>query len=346
MFETFRIRSRPELSVYRPINNVAVIVRVAGLYGLDPRKLLEGSHIDIADVEDPHKIITTLQELHIERRGIQLIPEPWIGLELGRHFHLGAKGKLGIAAMCCENGVEALQLLITYIDLASTHFQYDIWTEGKTGFARMRELIGFKDMRRYICEAEMASLYTMTSLIMEDAAVFKELHIAYPAPAYADRYRELFHCPVVFGAPHHLIVFNAELLYKPLKLANPLAKKMLEQECAQLSARLREHTSISDKIRHELSFGAHDYPTLEQLARRINLSPRTIRRHLTTEATSYKDILSDLRRSQALEMIQSTDLPMEKIALKLGYSDVANFYHAFKGWTGSTPGSYRKAGTA
>jgi AraC-like DNA-binding protein len=344
MFEAFHIRSRPDLPVYRPINNVAVIVRVAGLYGIDPRKLLEGSGIDIADVEDPHKIITTLQELYIDRRGLQLIPEPWIGLELGRHFHLGAKGKLGIAAMCCENGIEALKLLITYIDLASTHFQYEIWTEGETGYARMRELVRFKDIRRYICEAEMASLYTMTSLIMENAAVFKELHIAYPAPAYAGHYRDIFHCPVNFGAPEHMITFDAGLLFKPLKLANPLAKKVLEQECAQLCTRLREHTSITDKIRHELSFGQCDYPTLEQLARRINLSPRTIRRHLTTEATSYKDILSDLRRLQALEMIQSTDLPMEKIALKLGYSDVANFYHAFKGWTGSTPGSFRKPG--
>ena len=344
MSEAFHIRSRPDLPIYRPINNVAVLARVASQYGIDATTLLQGSGLEIADVEDPHRIITTLQELAIERRGIQLIPEPWIGLELGRHFHLGAKGKLGVAAMCCDNGREALQLLITYIDLASTHFQYEIWTDGSVGYARMRELAGFSDIRRYICEAEMASLYTMVSLIIEDAQAFQELRIAYPAPAYVGRYREVFHCPVVFGAPEHLITFDAGLLAKPLKLANALAKKVLEAECAELSARLREHASLTDRIRHELSFGPDGFPTLEQLARRINLSPRTIRRHLTTEATSYKDILADMRRSQAMHLISSTELPMEKIALKLGYSDVANFYHAFKGWTGGTPGSFRKPG--
>jgi len=344
MSEAFHIRSRPDLPVYRPINNVAVLVRVASQYGIDAPTLLQGSGLEIADVGDPHKIITTLQELAIERRGTQLIPEPWIGLELGRHFHLGAKGKLGVAAMCCENGLEALQLLITYIDLASTHFQYEIWNEGGQGYARMRELPGFGDIRRYICEAEMASLYTMVSLIIEDTQAFQELHIAYPAPAYASRYREVFHCPVVFGGPDHLICFDAGLLSKPLKLANSLAKKVLEAECKELCARLREHSSLTDRVRHELSFGPDGYPTLEQLAKRINLSPRTIRRRLTEEAASYKDILADMRRSQAMHLIRSTHLPMEKIAVKLGYSDVANFYHAFKGWTGGTPGSFRKPG--
>lgn len=341
MSEAFHIRSRPDLPVYRPINNVAVLARVASQYGIDATTLLQGSGLEIADVEDPHRIITTLQELAIERRGIQLIPEPWIGLELGRHFHLGAKGKLGVAAMCCDNGLEALQLLITYIDLASTHFQYEIWNEGSVGYARLRELTGFSDIRRYICEAEMASLYTMVSLIIEDTQAFQELRIAYPAPAYASRYREIFHCPVVFGASEHLIIFDAALLAKPLKLANALAKKVLEAECAELSARLRDYSSLADRIRHEISFGPDGYPTLEQLARRINFSPRTIRRRLTMEDTSYKDILSGMRRTQAMHLIRSTDLPMEKIADKLGYSDVANFYHAFKGWTGGTPGSFR-----
>lgn len=101
---------------------------------------------------------------------------------------------------------------------------------------------------------------------------------------------------------------------------------------------------LADRIRHELSFGPDGYPTLEQLARRINLSPRTIRRRLTMENTSYKNIVSDMRRSQAMHLIRSTQLPMEKIAVKLGNSDLANFYHAFKGWTGGTPASFRKPG--
>jgi len=33
---------------------------------------------------------------------------------------------------------------------------------------------------------------------------------------------------------------------------------------------------------------------------------------------------------------------MEQIATELGYSDLANFYRAFKGWTGHNPSYHRK----
>lgn len=80
-------------------------------------------------------------------------------------------------------------------------------------------------------------------------------------------------------------------------------------------------------------------------ARRINLSPRTIRR-LTMEATSDKEILADLHRARAMELIQSTDLPMEKTAVRLGSGDVADSRHASKGRTGTTPRSCRIPGLA
>jgi AraC-like DNA-binding protein len=60
------------------------------------------------------------------------------------------------------------------------------------------------------------------------------------------------------------------------------------------------------------------------------------------EGTSYKDILCEIRKHHALELIRTTDFSMAKISELLCYSDVASFHHAFKVWTGTTPASYRK----
>lgn len=345
MRTSLHISSKTDLPVYRPINNVTVWIQIAAQHGIGARALLEGSGINISDVNDPYKLITTLQELNIARQCSKMIPAPWSHLELGRQFHLGAKGKLGIAAMCCNNGMESLKLLITYIDLASSYFQYEIHTEGNKGYAHLRELPGIEGIGHFICEAELSSLHTILAQILDDPSVFKKLNFAYPAPAHAARYREIFKCPVEFGAPEHLITFDAGLLAKPLKLANSLTRKMLEKECAQLCARLRESISITDRVKHEILLGQSPYPTLAQLARRINLSESTLRRQLAGEKTSYRDILSVLRYTQALDLLRSTDMPIEKIAFRLGYSEVANFHHAFKEWTGETPGSYRKSTT-
>lgn len=342
MSEKFRIKSKGTLSILRPINNVAVFVRAAAEYGMNPKDILSGSGLEMSALDDPHRIITTAQEIMIGRKLAQLAPSPISGLDLGPHHHLISKGKLGMAAMCCETALDALKLMLNYIDLASSYFQYDLTVDGKKGCVRMKELASMEDFRHYILETEIVSLHTMCSMILDDVHVFSEMRIAYPAPDYADRYKGIFHCPVIFDALEHQILFDAVLLDRPLKHANPLTKKVLEQECRQLCRRLNERATVKDKIQHELMFSEEEFPTLDQLAHRINIPERTIRRKLTTEGTSYKDILSEIRKEKALQLITSGNLSMEKIAEKLGYSGVAGFYHAFKTWTGTTPANYRK----
>lgn len=326
----------------RPINNVVVFVRAAGAYGIDPQKILAGSGVKISDLNDPLRIITTGQEIMIGRKLAQLAPSPLSGLDLGTHHHLISKGKLGMAAMCCETAFDALKLMLAYIDLASSYFQYDLKVDDKNGYVSMKELVSLDEFRRYVFETEVVSLYTICSMILDDVHIFKEMHVAFSAPDYAARYKEIFHCPIFFDASQHLLIFEAALLDRPLKHANPLTKKILEEECRQLCERLKEKVTVKDKIRHELMFVEGDFPTLNKLSRRINMPERTIRRRLTAEGTSFKNILSDVRKQKALELISAGDYSMEKIAEKLGYSEVAGFYHAFKTWTGTTPANYRK----
>jgi len=342
MREKIHLRSKGTLGVLRTINNVAVFVRAGRQFGLDPRQILAGSGIELRELDDPLRIITTAQEIMVGRRLVQLAPASLVGLDLGRHHHLISKGKLGMAAMCCETAREALQLMIENIDLASTYFQYDLTVDGKKGYVLLKELVNLEDFRRYIFETEIVSLHSICAMILDDVHVFDEVRIAYPAPAYAARYQDILHCPVKFDAPEHRILFDAALLERPLAHANPLTKKVLEQECRQLCRRINERVTMQDKIRHELLMTEENYPTLDQLARRVNLSERTIRRKLAAEGTSYKDILSDVRKQRALELIATGRYSMEQIAAKLGYSDAPSFYHAFKTWTGSTPARYRK----
>jgi len=82
MSEKFHIISKGTLSVLRPINNVAVFVRAAGEYGIDPEKILAGSGIKMSELDDPLRIITTEQEIMIGRKLAQLAPSPLSGLEL------------------------------------------------------------------------------------------------------------------------------------------------------------------------------------------------------------------------------------------------------------------------
>ena len=125
-------------------------------------------------------------------------------------------------------------------------------------------------------------------------------------------------------------------------MANAVTRDMYEKDCKKAYAHLHEKDSILEKIQQEILYPHDKPPSFDLLARRLHMSPRTLRRHLNAEGISFKNLSNEIRKKKALELLTSTSMTIEKIATELGYQNVANFYHAFKLWTGTTPSNYRK----
>ncbi|MGB5621878.1 MAG: helix-turn-helix transcriptional regulator, partial [Gammaproteobacteria bacterium] len=81
--------------------------------------------------------------------------------------------------------------------------------------------------------------------------------------------------------------------------------------------------------------------TQTEVADRLHLSERSLRRRLAAESTSYRKLLNQVRETLARAYLLDTGLRVEEIAERLGYSDAANFSHAFRRWTGTSPGRFR-----
>ena len=71
------------------------------------------------------------------------------------------------------------------------------------------------------------------------------------------------------------------------------------------------------------------------------MSLRTLSRKLASEGHSFSRILDDLRLALARRYLAESDMPISEIAWLLGYSEVANFTHAFHRWTGTNPRTER-----
>jgi AraC-like DNA-binding protein len=82
--------------------------------------------------------------------------------------------------------------------------------------------------------------------------------------------------------------------------------------------------------------------SLERGAEIVETSPRTLRRWLREEGTSFRGILDRIRFEAAEERLREPTIPLAKISAELGYSDQANLTRAFHRWTGETPGAYRR----
>jgi len=87
--------------------------------------------------------------------------------------------------------------------------------------------------------------------------------------------------------------------------------------------------------------GAGNFLTLDQVAEKLHLSTRSLRRKLKEEDTSFQALLTRVRSTLAKELLLSGKLTIEQVAERIGYSETAAFCHAFKHWTGMPPSRYR-----
>jgi AraC-like DNA-binding protein len=303
---------------------------------------LSGSKLAPKDLTDPEMFITPEEELKIFRRAISLIPDPKIGLEIGKLHNVSAMSRVAIPAIFCETFLDAVRTVFKYIDLTQTYCQYELFVKGDLAIMSCEELIVFGDLRRFLCERDLVSAYTLCCNALGAPLILKEIILTYPRPAYAEAYQDIFNCPITFNADKYQVIFDISYLSKQLPLANALTKETYEKECKRSYLRLHEQKSTLDRIRQELLFPYEEPPCFDKLAHKLNMSNRTLRRHLAAEGISYKTLFNEIRKKKAIDLVSSTNIPIEKIATELGYKDTANFYHAFKNWTSTTPSSYRK----
>ena len=87
------------------------------------------------------------------------------------------------------------------------------------------------------------------------------------------------------------------------------------------------------------SFFGH--PKIEEIADAIGLHPRTLQRRLASEGVSFKQLVDEVRFQRARELLRDPQVKLIEIAAQLGYSEQANFNHAFRRWAGVSPTAYR-----
>ena len=83
--------------------------------------------------------------------------------------------------------------------------------------------------------------------------------------------------------------------------------------------------------------------TENSIADGLYMTPRNMHRKLQKEDTSFKLLLTDMRKELAQQYIQDRSKTLTEISYLLGFSEVSSFSRAFKGWTGHPPSEARQS---
>jgi AraC-like DNA-binding protein len=160
-------------------------------------------------------------------------------------------------------------------------------------------------------------------------------------PAFA----RLFGGDVRFNSGVDDITFSKSVARLPVTRADPYLNSLMVRYCDDaLAKRPRRSTAWRLKVENVMApLLPHGRPQIEEISRRLGVSPRTLARRLAAEKTNFNAVLDNLRRDLARRHLKERDMPISEVAWLLGYQDPSAFNHAFRRWTGTTPKRARTA---
>jgi AraC-like DNA-binding protein len=135
---------------------------------------------------------------------------------------------------------------------------------------------------------------------------------------------------------------EAALLDSPMPMPSPQVVRQVEERCEALARRPVPDAAGWGAYVTMMLREASDLVTLDNIAARLNVSARTIDRHLKKERLQFRDLSQQVRFERACEMLAAADATVSQIAERLGFSDAANFSRAFRRFVGVSPGDYQR----
>jgi AraC-like DNA-binding protein len=172
----------------------------------------------------------------------------------------------------------------------------------------------------------------------------EEILVSRAAPSDPTPYQRLGRCPVRFGQNQTGLLLRASNLDYPLPEANSDLHR--RARAALVSSLDISRGELSGRVRHLLRpLLLTGQASMENVADRIGIHSRTMRRQLRREGTTFELIKDEVRYAAARELLLLGALSITDIAVTLDYATASSFVHAFRRWSGVSPGLWRsKAG--
>lgn len=314
-------------------------------HGVDPLPLLEQYGLDAARRAEPRARLSIPRYMRLGHAAIQLTGDPALGLRMGQHGRLNQLGLTGVTAQQAPTVREAARTLIHFEPLYARNYRGQSSLEEDAGGAWLRfySISPYNAYNRFVVDSVLASWACQLRALCSRPLPIEKVMIEFPAPSYADRYAELFGCPVEFGASGNQL----RLDQASLALRNPThcasTWRHLQELCERELEQITRVRSLRERIAHLLGPLLHGRePDLNEVAQRLQMPTWTLRRKLADEGTQFRAILNDTRRDLAMAYIRDTELSFGEIAYLLGFASAEAFQRAFKRWSGRTPGDFRR----
>lgn len=318
-----------------------LLARELQLDGEAAAPLLEGTSISPQQLFQLDEYISLPDQVTIIRNALRLSGNPALGLQMGSRMHLASHGPVGIAAYTSATLAEAIDVMIKFQNIRGQFAGMAIERDAQVVRVVFNLRVPYDEVGIFLIEALVASSQGSIEFLLGRTIDGARVEFAYPPPAHAAMYSQYLHAPFRFDAPRTQIEIPRATEATPLLLADGNAHQQAMRQCEQIAAELQQRDSFAQRVTAILRNNPGQLWTLDDVARSLHMSARTLMRRLKDEGTNYQQLLDAEQQRLARIYLDNPRHTVESVATALGYHDVSTFRRAFKRWFGVPPSEYQ-----
>ncbi len=265
-----------------------------------------------------------------------------LGLRFGREVQLHAHGEVGLAALTAATWQDAFATLARFGAQRAPILEFDMDTDVAAASLciRARQPLGI--IHDFVFDAFAAIVDQLGAALLGAPASALVHHLPYAMPFATEAYRMHLAGNVRFDSSDgYRVSWPSAFARRACLTADAEAHVRAVAECLRAHDR-SAHGEVSARVRHLLAANNGSWPTAEQVAAQLHLSPRSLFRHLAAEGSSFQTLCDAARIERARFLLIETDLPVSTIAERLGYADTSNFARSFRRLSATTPIAFRR----
>ena len=324
-----------------PVAISQVMISFAARQGVDQETCLLGTGISDQVLQDGEALVTRTQEMRLVENLMLALPDvPALGFRLGLQYNLATFGIWGFALRTSYTLREAVARAMRYLPLSTAYCRVFRIDEGNQfGIGMDADSIPHH-LRQFLLERDMATAIHLFRELSLSSIEINELEFQHLPEEHGPAISAQCGLTPSARGQRNAILVDSSLVDRPLATYDPHLVRMLDDQCRQRLDRLQTG-SLESQVRQKLHGPLGLVASLNEIASELALSPRSLRRKLDQEGTSFRHLVEDERRQLALQLLSGSSMKLDELAIHLGYTDTTSFTRAFRRWMGCSPGEYR-----
>jgi AraC-like DNA-binding protein len=324
---------------------VRLIIGMATEAGVDVSDMLSAHGFDAARLQEPDARVPHDLTIHLWEELPRRAKDDAFGLHLARRLQRGVDDVTDQVMRHAATLGDAYRLFMRYQRLLhdAAPFEMEVG-DSSVRLVHAWTRRGRHALPRHLSEFVIAALLVRGRICLKEEWTPLEVRFPHPAPASTREHQKLFRAPIHFEQSLSELIFHRRILDRPSPTADPALSTVLHRYAESLLGQLPEQGDFLDMVRRPILQGlSGGVPAAERVARQLGLSKRSFFRRLQEHATSYQQIVDEIRRDLTLHHLREGRLSLSEIAFLVGYAEVSTFHRAFRRWSGQSPAEYRRS---